>query len=371
MRPRRWAEPQPASPAPAPALPATRRTKLGLALVVAVLVAVLVALPAARPAAGAPDAAAAWAEARARSGWGPFLLPAQGPYQQMRFAYLHESPELLPAGTVQAAVALTGNNIWARDRGAHLVDGEWWRAVPLARRALTDRLDASFQWPLLYLTPGFADRSIEDYHRLTDLPNDSRQDHPRNRLRFERTGADGTTTVLLGDSDEGLSARAPVVALRLGLSAPGARIPVTAKLAVSLPELEAESPVVARTYRDWALGLAAAARLWGPLAGTVSGAYVRTRPGPADLARAQWSGLVSLDLTVWDTLAVVGQLVAETPVGRRSDSGFDNPTYEVALGGKWDNGAGLRVEAGFTENFINHDNTIDVGLHAGVALVFP
>lgn len=335
------------------------------------LALVLAAAPAAGQATPPAAGARPWEAARARSGWGPFLVGSQAPYQQFRFSYLHESPEMLPRGALLTAVALTANNIWARDKGRHLVDGEFWRLLPLVRYAFAADMDASLQWPVLYLARGFADRMIEDYHLAVGFPNDGREKHPHNRLRFERTDSAGNTTVLLSDADQGPLVRAPVISLRWRLLQLRQRAPLTLKASVSLPALGERTAVVGRRGHDWALGLAHGFRFWGPLAGTASLAYVRSRPEAAPFTKHQWSGLLSLDYTLFPRFAIVGQMVGETPVNRGSHSGFDDPSFEGTLGAKWEVGATTRVEAAFTENLIHHDNTIDVGLHAGVTMLFP
>ncbi|MBI4082840.1 MAG: DUF3187 family protein [Candidatus Lambdaproteobacteria bacterium] len=304
-------------------------------------------------------------------GWGPFRAGTQAPLQQFRFVYLHESPALNPPGSLSLHLPLTGNSYWALTFPKQLVDGEFWRFVPALRYTPTRRVDVALEWPLMYLSGGFMDGNIEGWHGMFGLPNDFRGSYPHNRLRFERLRPDGTTEVLLSDRDAGFTARAPVLALRWQASEPGARLPLTLKAAVSFPELEHRRLVVEQQGHDAALGLATAWRFAPRWAGTASLAYVHPRDAPGDQVPYQWSLLLSLDVTVFERLGIVGQMTVESPVNHGSGNGFDDPSFDVLLGGKWQWSPAIRLELGFTENLIHHDNTTDVGLHGSLSIALP
>ena len=344
-----------------------------LALVLLATVWLGLALAAPRLVAAERPASLPAAEAIAAGGWGPFAYSTQAPLQQLRFSYLHEGPQLVPAGTWSLKSAATWTNTWDYHAHRYRVDYESLYARMLLRRGLTEWLSASLDVPVLVLGGGILDRSITDFHEAFGLSNMQRDLFPHDQLRMERYNKNGSTTTLLDKADAGWYVRPPVVSLRLRLLhlAPG--VPLTLVGAVNLPSVTGEDAFLDAEGQDWALGLATGARLAGGLATNVSLAVIHPRDGGLRDGVFRWtrrvlSAMVSADYALDPAWALVVQLNYESAGARSTRTAFDEGTYDIVAGAKWLTPAGVVLEFGLIENILLHENNIDFGLHIGVSM---
>ncbi len=320
-------------------------------------------------------ASIAQAETGARpQGWGPFHYSSQSVLQMLRYAYMHEHPALAGVGELHGSGSISWTNTWDHRPGQYRVDGESLFFRPKLSYGLSDRLEGSVLWPLIYVGGGILDGLIVGAHGLLGAGNMKRELFPRGQLRIERANPDGTTTVFVDDEDAGGHTLAPVLALRYRLTEPGADWPLTVKAAVNVPELEGDNMLVEVAGRDWALGLATATRINAAWAATFSVAYVNPRGGGVrggDMPTQPflWSFLASVDQALDGDNALIYQLTHETPVGENSGTGFDNPTTEFLFGWKGQSRHGYIWEFGVIENLFIHDNNVDFGFHFGVTRI--
>lgn len=351
------------------------RGRLRWGCTTAVLTMVLVgALPAPSRIVSAEDSTLHLAQTSvARGGWGPFLYSTQAPLQLLRFSYLHEEPQTVPAGTWALKSAATWTNTWDHAPDRYRVDYESLFYRFLVRYGLTHRLDVSLEVPVLGLGGGVLDRPIEAFHALSGLGNMERDRFQRDQIRIERYNADGTATVLMDAADAGWHLRAPVVSFRYRLVRLAPDVPVTLVAAMNLPAVTGEDRFLESNGRNWALGLATGGRVAGALAVNVSVAVIYPRDGSLRNGTLHWSGhvrsaMVSADYALDDAWALLAQLNYESPVGVGTRTAFDLGTYDILAGAKWLTAAGWRIELGLIENIIVHENNIDFGLHVGVSV---
>lgn len=307
-------------------------------------------------------------------GWGPLHLATQSPVQQLRLAYLHESPELHAPRTWSLVTSLNWANVWVYDAQRLRMDEEVWVLSQAVEYTFDDRLAASLMAPFRYRNGGVMDGTIERFHGLIGLGNAGRERYPRGDLRVDAIREDGTVLTLADERDTGWLGGAPVLSLRWGLTGPRARAPLTLKASLDVPALEGRTRVVRRRGHDWAVGLATAGRLSQRVAGTVSLAVVQSRRGglfhEGDLSTRQLSVMLAADYGISEAWGLVGQVLSESPVGDRTGTGFDEPATDLALGLKWQLDRDLQLEFAMVENLFVHDNNADFALHGALRARF-
>ena len=314
------------------------------------------------------------AAALRRAGWGPLHVTVQSPIQQKRLGFIHESPALNAPGSWELRTGVTLANQWILEEGKLIIDEDVWSINQTFEYTASKWVAFSLRIPAQFLGRGYLDGVIEGFHSTTGLNNARREEFPRNQFRAEVMTEDGTMSPLMSQGEGSLRLGAPVLAAKVRLTPPGSVLPLALKAAVNFPNLEDETLIVQRDGHDWALGISGASRLSENLAGTVSYAIVRSRPGTLlatnDLARRQASLLLSLDYQVLDSLALVGQLLRESAVASGTGTRFDRPSMELTLGAKWAATDDSVLEFGFVENVAVQGNSADVALHFGVNTSF-
>ena len=82
-------------------------------------------------------------------------------------------------------------------------DGETYRLNLSLRRGLLPRLEAGIEIPYLWHRGGFLDGFIEGFHDTFGLPQNARDNHPRDQLRYSYI-RNGKQEVLVDENTEGL-----------------------------------------------------------------------------------------------------------------------------------------------------------------------
>ena len=314
------------------------------------------------------------AAALRRAGWGPLHVAVQSPVQQKRLDFIHESPALNAPGSWELRTGVTLANQWILADDKLIIDEDVWSFNQTFEYTPNEWTAFSLRIPMRYLGKGFLDGVIEGFHKFAGLGNARREEFPRNDFRTEALSEDGTSRPLIADDNDGLHMGAPVLAAKVRLTPPESEWPLALKAAVNFPNLEDETVLVERDSHDWALGISGATRFSENLAGTLSYAIVRSRPGTLltknDLARRQASLLMSLDYQVLDTVALVGQFLRESAVASGTGTDFDRPSMELTLGAKWAVTDDSVMEFGFVENVAVQGNSADLALHFGINTSF-
>ncbi|MBI4082033.1 MAG: DUF3187 family protein [Candidatus Lambdaproteobacteria bacterium] len=305
------------------------------------------------------------------SGGDAFFFTTQSPVQRLRLGFLHEAPVFGAAGTLRVASGAIWANTW-NSTGRYLIDGESWWLNQFVEYALTDRAAVSLMVPIVYESGGVMDDTIEAFHRALRLGSAGRDKAPRNRLRAEQYAGDGTMVVLLDDSDQGFSMRAPVVSGRWRLTGSAADWPAALKVSLNFPRYETRTVGLRRDQHDYGAALSMAHRFSPRLTGSASLAYLRGRRATVDFDLRNWLGSFSFsaDYQAWSATALSAQLRRETPVGNRTRTPFDVATTELLLGAKHRLGAATSVEFGFVENLFIFDNTADFALFGAIRTAF-
>ena len=309
-----------------------------------------------------------------RSGWGPLHVTVQSPLQLKRLAFMHESPELHAPQSWHFDTGLTLANTWILNDGKLMVDEDVWTFNQTTEFTFNNWIALSARFSFQYLGGGFLDSPIENFHTAFGLGDQRRPQFSRDQVRMTAVQPNGAIRNMVDQGEGSLLTRAPVLSAKIRLNSPEAELPLTLKASLNFPALETSTNLVERGGNDWAVGLATAYRFSENLAGTASHAIVRSRRGTllheGDLKRRQVSTLLSLDYQFHDAAAIVGQLLRESPVAEGTDTGFDQPTTELALGLKWRISENTVWELAFVENVAVRDNSADFALHTAFSTTF-
>lgn len=320
--------------------------------------------------------------------FGPFTVRDQFPIKQLFLSLTPEDASLTPEGTHLFSIRFTHTNTYAVTRpiGDPRVALDYYRGAPLnAYRLFVDvetfRLELCVDWrvtrwlqvgvtaPIIGQSGGFLDRTVEGFHRLFRLSNGGREEVPRNaygvyvvrngQFWIARSKAPG-----LRFGDTVLRLKTPLLSREAGprLSMAGAvKIPsgrlndLTGSGGVDLQlALLASQPIGRRAFLHYNLAF------------TKLGRPEHSFGFPLRSIRSQ---MLALEYLVAPRLALIMQTQSNTSLF--PDSGLaplNRTAYEIDAGMKIVIAPGAVLEIGLIENLSQHQNTPDVGLHAGVSI---
>ena len=286
------------------------------------------------------------------------------------------APATVPQGSWQVRLgsAWSSSFSWRQDlvgeepnRRDYLMDGETLTLDASVRRGLTASLDVDLRVPLRWRGGGQLDEIIDGWHRDFGLPANNRPDFRQDAFRVEgRTSEDGgwfswNERAGWGFGDLELSGRWRMsdpardlvsVALVGRVSLPTASAPFDGNGAGGAAQLVMTTTLGSRFTLHGGFG--ASVQDPGPVHGVL---YEKTRI----------QGFVAIS---WRPSQRIG-FVAETNAASRLVSNVEeypgvhwilNTSGWLAITPR------LRLELGFTENFIDQDSTTDFGLHLGLVV---
>ena len=320
--------------------------------------------------------------------FGPFSVRDQFPIKQLFLSLSPEEAALAPEGTrlFSARFAYTNTYAVTRPIGDPRVALDYYQSAPLsAYRLLVDvetlRLELRVDWritrwlqagvtaPVIGQSGGFLDRTVEGFHRLFRLSNGGREEVPRNaygvyvlrngQFWIARTKAPG---LRLGDVV--LRLKTPLLSREAGphLSLAGAmKIPtgrfedLTGSEGTDLQlALLATQPIGKR----WVIHY--------NLAFTKLGRPKRTIGFPIRSIRSQ---MLAFEFLATTRLSLLMQTLSNTSLFPNSGLAPLNRTaYEIDAGIKVAITPAAVFEIGLIENLSQHQNTPDIGLHAGISI---
>lgn len=248
------------------------------------------------------------------------------------------------------------------------MDGETARASARVRRGVGPRTDVELEVAATYASSGFLDSLIEDFHELTGLPNQGREDFESDQfgMRLRRDGA------LLFDVEEDRLQLADLAlsvthAVRLeNLAGPA----VALRGAVELPT-GSEERGSGNGGVDLALGmvLERSRGRWSLFGGL--DLLLPAEPEAFEAAGVELGEVISAQLGTeyrWsDHLSLLAQLVWTSPMGGDfTFEEFDREILDLALGVAWDGPLGGRYHVAIEEDAVAATGP-DFGLLFGVS----
>lgn len=320
--------------------------------------------------------------------FGPFSVRDQFPVKQLFLSLSPEEASLAPEGTRQFSVRFAYTNTYAVTRpiGDPRVALDYYQSAPLSGyRLLVDvetlRLELGMNWrvtrwlqvgvtaPIIGQSGGFLDRTVEGFHRLFRLSNGGREEIPRN--------AYGVYVLRNG---EFWIARTQAPGLRLGDMVLRVKTPLLSREAG--PRLSMAGVIKIPTGRfedltgsegtDIQLALLASqpiGRRWVihyNIAFTKLGQPKRAIGFPLRSIRSQ---MLAFEFLATTRLSLLMQMLSNTSLFPKSGLAPLNRTaYEIDAGIKVAITPATVLEIGLIENLSQHQNTPDIGLHAGFSI---
>jgi hypothetical protein len=167
---------------------------------------------------------------------GPIASRSQEPILLTQLAFRPRRAATQPENTTSIAVQEAYSSIYntGHTSTSQLVfDGEISRTSFAIRRALSDRTDIEIEIAAVYATAGCLDAFVEAYHHILGLPNEERNDRPKNEYEM-KLEKDGNVAYSLEKDDVGIadvpivvthalqveSEHAPAISLRAGIELP-------------------------------------------------------------------------------------------------------------------------------------------------------
>jgi hypothetical protein len=253
--------------------------------------------------------------------------------------------------------------------GSVVFDGEISRTSLALRRALTDRTDIEVEIAAVYATAGFMDAIIEGYHAMLGLPNENRDERPRNAYEM-KVEKDGVVAYELEGDDVGFADIPVIVTHALVVETPSSPA-VSVRAGIELPT-GSEAKGFGNGAFDFGTGVLAEKSFgrW-----STTGAVDYTWPGTSDsFERAGMSPHDGFDVQLgveyrWnDRLSLLLGAVLESPVTRDLlVKQIDEEILSIDVGCAWDLSDRSRLLLGFEEDAIANDGP-DISLFAGFGL---
>ena len=302
---------------------------------------------------------------------GPLFVRSRAPVWDNALSYQPATLATLPRGRSGLQLQLSHVNVWAQMAG-YFYDGEWTRLQLRWRVGLGPRDELTLDAGLLARSGGLLDGAIESFHRAFGLTQSRRDRYARNRLRVERHRADGASSLVLSEADEGVGASKPAIGLRHTLWRGNSGERLLGELTLSLP-LGATRRQFAARGAELLGGITAGAPLVGPL--TLYGAFGATVVlWGHDIygfgrSAVQKFFFLALHCALGPRVQLGLQYLNQDGAVESSHyAPLDKTTHEFALGVRALVGAHWSVEFAVIENTVHDANTPDVGVVLGVAV---
>ncbi len=288
---------------------------------------------------------------------GPIASRTQEPILLTRLAFRPRRAATQPENTTSIAVQEAYSSIYntGQTSTSDLVfDGEISRTSIALRRALSDRTDIEIEFAAVYATAGFMDSFVESYHHILGLPNEERDQRPKDdyEMKFLKDGnvayelehdeiGFADVPIVVTHALEVESERAPAIALRAGVELPTG----------------SEGKGFGNGKFDYGAGILGEKSFgrW-----TATGAVDYTWPGTADsLQRAGITAEDGFDLQLgieyrWnDRMSLLLGAVLLPPVTRDVlMKQIDDEILSIDVGCAWDLGERSRLTVGLEEDAI-------------------
>ncbi|MFQ5936083.1 MAG: DUF3187 family protein [Acidiferrobacterales bacterium] len=299
-------------------------------------------------------------------GYGPLRIRSQSPFQTLRLAMVPRTPSTLTRGEKEVRAAATWANIWSPDSD-HSLDFETLQLGASFAYGITDTWQVEVGLESASRFGGELDSLIQEFHDLTNVDQNGRDEVPKGDFKFELSAPNGSR-IALDDGDRGEFARGLVVTVQNNVTCGTDKLPAFAYAITWRYELESDD-LEGGSRSDFGISLAASRRFGKVYAYVTLGfaSFGRDSFRGIPLNDTQTSFLGAVEWRHWPKTSLIAQfLVTE---GAAEDLGdFSKPSNEIVFGWKKELGSGGTVlEAGVVENVITPDNSPDFGLHFGIS----
>ena len=306
----------------------------------------------------------------------PFMgflaLRSQSPLQQLRFGMQHHVPWTLPTGDMALYLEHNWKNVWMYGEGEYQIDAEIHELAVRSCFGLGGDLEASIEIPFRYVSGGFLDVVIENFHDLLGIGNANREKAPRDQFSFEinPTGQpDGWSRA--GDEHRNWNFGNIILGFNYSLSR---LVPDPLQVAATV---NVKLPTGSRTEysggQSLDVGLSmCVGRAFGPVYAYLSPGvvyYDDNKMIGVDLRRWHYSIFLALEYHRPDSpRSLIVQALMERGIAT-SFSEFTENTYEIIFAYKRHIGRATVLEIGFLENLFFFDNSPDIGFHFGITRI--
>ena len=303
---------------------------------------------------------------------GPIASRTQQPILLTHLAFRPRRAATQPENTTSVAVQEAYSSVYntGHNSTSDLVfDGEISRTSFALRRALSDRTDIEVEVAAVYATAGFMDSFVEAYHHILGLPNEKRDERPKDdyEMKLEK---DGNVAYHLESDELGVADVPIVVTHALQLESEGAPA-IAVRAGIELPTGSDEKGFGNGKF-DYGAGVLTEKSFgrW-----TATGAVDYTWPGTSDsLERAGIHAEDGFDLQLgieyrWnDRISLLLGAVLLPPVTRDVlIKQIDDQILSIDVGCAWDLGERSRLTVGLEEDAIANAGP-DFTLMAGWSL---
>jgi hypothetical protein len=232
---------------------------------------------------------------------------------------------------------------------------------------ISNDFSLSLEVPIISFYGGFLDVPIENFHKLVGYPFQGRSMMSVNQTQFYISAhgeryLNGNQLNTPGIGDMVLQVK------KLVLSENIHRPAIAFRLAAKLPTGDVNSLKGSGSF-DFGADMILSKRIGNGLATTNLGLVI---PGKWQLmpdlkTRPSFSWILIYEHPLWNSVSVIIQnQIMSSVLSPEVQADIAKTTYEWTVGSKIDISKSVRISVGVTENYINHENAPDFGMHAGV-----
>ncbi len=251
--------------------------------------------------------------------------------------------------------------------GQYYIDSGSGRMALQVAYTISRDLSVSLELPLISYYGGFLDIPIENFHKLAGYPFRSRTMMSANQTQFFISA---NNKVHLNEGQLGAPGIGDVVlqARQLLISETNHFPAMTMRIAAKLPTGDVNTLKGSGSF-DFGADVLLSKKIGNGFATTNLGVVI---PGkwkliPEMKTRPSLSWILVYEQPLGSSVSLLIQNQILTSVlSHEFNADIAKTSYEWTLGSKIDISKSMRISIGVTENYINHENAPDFGMHAGL-----
>ena len=250
--------------------------------------------------------------------------------------------------------------------GQYYIDSGSGRMAMNFRYNILNDFSLSLEIPIISYYGGFLDVPIENFHKIVGYPYQGRSMMSANQTQFYLSAngesyLNGNQRHTPGIGDMVLQAK------KLVLSENIHRPAIAMRFAAKLPTGDVNSLKGSGSF-DFGADVILSKRIGDGFATTNLGVVI---PGKWHLlpnlkTRPSFSWILVYEHPVWNSVSLIIQnQIMSSVLSPEVHADIAKTSYEWTVGSKIDISKSVRISIGVTENYINHENAPDFGMHAG------
>lgn len=299
-------------------------------------------------------------------GLGYLTVPSLSPGHIIRPSSMFLLPNSVKEGSLELSFDFQWANVWCQELDHYMIDGEWIRSNARLHYGLTDSIALGVMVPVVGRTGGFADSTIEDFHKAFRMGNAQRDEYPRNQSVMLGI-SNGTTQEITRGESWGIGD----VSLYAVIKRAGTPVlpSLTMQLQLSFPTGD-DDQLEGLGSPSASISAVATKRLGSSPVLVFGGAgffYCEdSELAGIKLHREEYSTLLGIEYQYTDSLSLVLQHLGSSPVAIDYYD-ISKSCYEISAGAKWRISDSATVEFAVVENMIVFKNSSDIGVHLAVS----